>query len=74
MHDGWRYDPAKGGPNDGGKPHVGPMAQRVRQTMGEAAAPGGKEIDLVNMNGRVLAGMQALAQRMKKLESQQRSK
>lgn len=74
VHDGWRYDPAKGGPNDGGKPHVGPMAQRVRQTMGEAAAPGGKEIDLVNMNGRVLAGMQALAQRMKKLESQQRSK
>ena len=43
----WRY---KDGQGDGGA-HVGPMAQNVRKTMGETAAPGGKQIDLISMNG-----------------------
>ena len=68
VEDGWRYDPAKGGPNDGGVRHTGPMAQNVRRTMGSAVAPGGKAIDMVSMNGRLMAGMQALTDRVKRLE------
>lgn len=65
---GWQYDPAKGGLDDGGQPHDGPMAQTVRKTMGDSVAPGGKAIDMVSMNGRLMAGMQELAKKVKKLE------
>lgn len=68
VHEGWQYDPSKGGPDDGGQPHDGPMAQRVRKTMGNAAAPGGKVIDPVTMNGRMMAAVQELSKRVKKLE------
>lgn len=64
----WEYDPSKGGPDDGGIPHTGPMAQNVRATMGEQVAPGGTQIDLVSMNGKLVAGMQALTRRIEKLE------
>lgn len=64
----WHYDAAKGGPNDGKQPHTGPMAQMVNQTMGDKVAPGGKVIDLVTMNGKLMAGMQEIAKRVKKLE------
>lgn len=70
VHAGWKYDPAKGGPDDGGQPHDGPMAQDVRKTMGEAAAPGGKVIDLVTMNGRMMAAIQALAKDVKALKKE----
>jgi hypothetical protein len=69
VHDGWEYDPAKGGPDDGGKPHIGPMAQDVNANMGESAAPGGTSIDLVNMNGTMMAAVQDLAKRVKRMES-----
>lgn len=55
----WRYkdeSPA----NDGGKTHVGPMAQDVKKAMGEDAAPGGKMVDLVTMNGHTLNAVKAL--------------
>lgn len=64
----WEYDPAKGGPDDGGVPHTGPMAQSVHATMGGGVAPGGTEIDLISMNGKLIAGMQALTRRVQKLE------
>lgn len=64
----WHYDAAKGGPDDGEQPHTGPMAQMVNRTMGEKAAPGGKVIDLVTMNGKLMAGMQELAKKVKRLE------
>jgi len=64
----WKYEPGKGGPDDGGRPHDGPMAQEVRRTMGEKAAPGGKVIDLATMNANLMGGMQELAKRVKKLE------
>lgn len=70
VHRNWMYDPSKGGPGDGGKPRTGPMAQKVRATMGEAAAPGGKVIDLVTMNGKLMAGMQALAKKVDLIENQ----
>lgn len=71
VEEGWQYDLAKGGPDDGGVRHTGPMAQDVRAVMGEKTAPGGKAIDVVSMNGKILAGMQALTKRVKKLEQQE---
>jgi hypothetical protein len=69
VDDGWEYDEAKGAPaGSGGTKRTGPMAQRVRKTMGDDVAPGGKAIDLVSMNGNLMAGMQELAKRMAKLE------
>ncbi len=69
VDEGWEYDEANGAPaGSGGTKHTGPMAQRVRKTMGEDVAPGGKAIDLVSMNGNLMAGMQELAKRMTKLE------
>jgi hypothetical protein len=64
----WRYSPAKGGVDDGGQPHDGPMAQQVRRHMGEKVAPGGKAIDAASMNAHLMAGMQELAKRVKKIE------
>lgn len=68
VHKGWQYDPAKGGPDDGGVPHTGPMAQDVQKTMGDKVAPGGKQIDVVNAMGTMMAGMQALSRRVDKLQ------
>jgi hypothetical protein len=69
VDDGWRYDEAKGAPaGSGGAEHTGPMAQQVRKTMGEKVAPGGKQIDIVSMNGKLMASMQELSKRMKKVE------
>lgn len=65
----WKYDPQKGGPDDGGQTHVGPMADRVQATMGDKAAPGGKVVDLISMNGVTMGAVQELAKRVKKLES-----
>ena len=60
----WRYKDGKG---DGGA-HVGPMAQNVRKTMGETAAPGGKQIDLISMNGISMAAIAALDRKVGRLE------
>ena len=60
----WRY---KDGQGDGGA-HVGPMAQNVRKTMGETAAPGGKKIDLISMNGISMAAIAALDRKVGRLE------
>lgn len=69
VDDGWRYDEAKGAPSgSGGAEHTGPMAQEVRRTMGDRVAPGGKQIDLVSMNGKLMASMQELSKRVKKIE------
>ena len=62
----WRY---KDGQGDGGA-HVGPMAQNVRKTMGETAAPGGKQIDLISMNGISMAAIAALDKKVGRLSQQ----
>jgi hypothetical protein len=36
--------------------------------MGGGVAPKGKVIDLVNMNGKLMAGMQALIKRVERIE------
>lgn len=64
----WKYDPAKGGPNDGGMPHTGPMAEDVHKNMGPAAAPGGKMIDPISMNGTMMAAIQELSKQVKSLQ------
>ena len=65
----WEYDPTKGGPDDGGQPHDGPMAQDVQRVMGDDVAPGGKAIDLVTMNGKTMGAVQELAKRVKRIEA-----
>lgn len=61
----WSY---KDGEGDGGE-HIGPYAEDVQREFGDAAAPGGKMIDLVTMNGIALAGVKELNSRVKKLEA-----
>lgn len=65
---GWRYDPAKGGPDDGGMRHDGPMAGNVQQVMGDEVAPGGQAIDPVSMNGRLIGAVQEVSKRLKRIE------
>ena len=65
--DSWKYK--KGSVADvGGKTHVGPMAQDVKRSMGEKAAPGGKMIDLVTLNGHTLNAIKSLDKRLARLE------
>ncbi len=59
----WTY---KDGAGDGGT-HIGPMAQHVRATMGEQAAPGGKQVDPITMNGMNMAAIAALSRKVDKL-------
>lgn len=58
-------------PSDGGQTHTGPMAQDVNRTMGEGAAPGGKKIDLISMNGIAMAAIQGLNQKVDKIMAAQ---
>lgn len=56
----WMYKDGEGDENK----HLGPMAQDVKKNMGEEAAPGGKKIDLVNLNGINMAATQELANKV----------
>lgn len=63
----WRYK--DGSPAaDGGKSHVGPMAQDVQLALGDATAPGGKVIDPISMNGHLTNAVKALDKRVISLE------
>ena len=52
-----------------GEEHQGPMAQDVRQQLGEAAAPKGRSIDLQTINGSFFAAIQYLGDRYDSLAS-----
>lgn len=75
----FKYDPAKLAARGIGQDEVdpgqstGPMAQDVQATMGEEAAPGGKKINLVTLNGKNMAAIQALNKRVDTLASMIRS-
>lgn len=69
IHEGWRYDPSKGGPDDGGILHDGPMAADVQRVMGDKVAPGGRMIDLISMNGKTMGAVQELSKRVKRVEA-----
>ena len=62
--DSWEY---KEGVADGGR-HIGPYAEDVQREFGDQAAPGGKVIDLVSMNGISLAAIKELARRVDALD------
>ena len=64
----WKYDPKKGGPDDGGMKHDGPMAGDAQRVMGSDVAPGGKQIDIQSLNGRMLGAIKELSKRVKALE------
>lgn len=64
----WKYDPKKGGPDDGGMKHDGPMAEDAQRVMGSDVAPGGKQIDIQSLNGRMLGAIKQLSKRVKALE------
>jgi hypothetical protein len=69
VHDGWEYDESKGAPpGSGGKKMTGPMATDVQRVSGEASAPGGKQIDLVKQQGRMMAAIQKLAKDVRALK------
>lgn len=59
----WKY---KAGEGDGDQ-HFGPMAQDVNRNLGEESAPGGKKIDLVNINGAAMAAVKHLGGEVEKL-------
>lgn len=63
----WRYRDGVV-PGDAGQMHAGPMAQDVQRTMGDDVAPGGKQIDIVAMNGITMAGLKALSHKVDALE------
>ena len=56
----WNYKKGEGDQDD----HIGPMAQDVQKNMGDSTAPGGKKIDLVNLNGINMAATQELASKV----------
>ncbi len=61
----WQY---KHGVGDGGK-HIGPMAQDVYNVFGDKAAPGGKKIDLVTLNGINMEAIGELGKNQSRLMS-----
>lgn len=65
--DSWKYKKGSAG-DDGGKTHVGPMAQDVQAAAGSEAAPGGKVIDLTSLAGVTLAAVQQVDKNVKRLE------
>lgn len=67
----WRYDPAKGGPNDGGVEHVGPMAQSIQKNLGIG---NGRMIPLGDAVGASFAATKELAKKVRKLEAKKGSR
>jgi len=69
----WKYDPAKLAANgiemapEMMGENTGPMAQDVAATMGTKAAPGGKKLNPVTMNGKAMLAIQALDKKVNKL-------
>jgi gas vesicle protein len=60
----WTY---KDGVADEGR-HVGPYAEDVQREFGDQAAPGGKAIDLISMNGITMKAVQELADEVESLK------
>lgn len=69
----WKYKEGAVNDDDGGE-HIGPMAQDVQKNMGNKAAPGGKVIDLVTMNGKTMLAVKALDKQVQTLASQMKKR
>ena len=61
----WNYK--KGLGEDAENAKIGPMAQEVKANFGNAAAPDGKKIDLVSMNGIAMAAIKELDGKVSKV-------
>jgi hypothetical protein len=62
----WKYN--KGSvADDGGKTHVGPMAQEVKKGLGDGVAPQGKMIDMVSMSGHQTNAIKAIDAKVEKI-------
>ena len=61
----WNYKPGAG---PQGHDFQGPMAQDVNKQLGEEAAPDGKKLDLVSMNGANMSAIQGLSEEVDKLK------
>ena len=72
----WKYDPAKMAARGIPMEHedlgeqIGPMAQDVNATMGEQAAPEGKKLNMVTMNGVNMKSIQAVDKKVVALTKQ----
>jgi Chaperone of endosialidase len=69
--DSWKYKRGSVA-DDGGKTHVGPMAQDMRKGLGDATAPGGKVIDLISANGHLFNAVKQLAKEVQGLKNARR--
>lgn len=64
----YNYKPGTPGAEDAGTERTaGPMAQDVNKTMGGKVAPKGKKIDLIAMNGVLMAGLQGLSKKVDRI-------
>jgi hypothetical protein len=61
----WNYKKGLGEDTENAK--IGPMAQEVKANFGNAAAPDGKKIDLVSMNGIAMAAIKELDGKVSKV-------
>jgi hypothetical protein len=61
----WKYK--KGVADEGA--HIGPYAEDVNKQFGAKAAPDGKKIDLISMNGITLSAVKGLAKEVDRLKS-----
>lgn len=66
----WTYKPGQG---DGGE-HIGPMAQDVNAEVGDQAAPGGRAVDLISMNGIAMAAIKALDKKVSNIVARRGTK
>lgn len=64
----WEYDPDKGGPDDGGEKHIGPMAQDAKKNLGVTVS-NGREIDLISAVGTTMAAVKALDKKVDRVLS-----
>lgn len=68
----WKYKAGSKG-DDGRQTHVGPMAQDVQASLGDATAPGGKRLDLISMNGHLLNAVKELDKKVTRLADAKRA-
>ena len=64
----WKYKDSADSA-DGGKQHLGPMAQDVQAALGDSVAPGGKKISIPNMLSATMAAVQGLSEKMESMWS-----
>lgn len=53
--------------DDGGAPHDGPMAKDVQRLMGDRAAPGGKMVDMITIQGNLISAVGDISKEVRAL-------